>query len=156
MGFSAPSDARAGRNCVALRRDARPRRCRRDRRVIRGELFKIAFRSWRPSRIVHHRVADPSDVFRSGSAWLNRSSGIARERIGVLRHDVEIPQQHASSALVAATQLARSLAKILVDQRIDSGFLMPTAFLDPGTSAACDPRIPLCSLPGDSDSPIGR
>jgi len=132
---------RAGRNCVALRRRCRGEECRADRRVIRGEPSN-RFRSWRPLGIVHQGRPDPSRPYsqRLGVAE-PIPAGIAREKIGTAAR-----RRNSTAArgrcLVAPPAPHDPWRKSLVDQRIDSGFLIRQDFRS-GHVAACDPRIPL-------------
>ena len=80
---------------------------------------------------------------------------VAREAVGELRHDVEIPQQHAVERPGRGDQRRRDPWRRSPSRsaRRSPGFLMPMVLREPGWSAACEPQNSRCSLPGDSDCP---
>ena len=154
-----------GRHAVALgvlrgnvRRKFRGgERARRQHQKRWRRLITISAAPWPPCSASHHQMVGNADspYFGMVCGWPKRSQRAVRTlAVGPLRHDVEIPQQHAVERLGGGDQLVAVLGEDdALDQLVDRRVLDADQVARAGLSAACEPQKPRCSLPGDSDSP---
>ena len=158
VSLGAASAAAAAASCSGAQRRRAPSAstCRRESSAMRMLPSRALADPRRLFSVVPPQRRKPGEaIFRQRLGMAEAiPAGIAREAVGELRHDVEIPQQHAVERLGRGDQLVPVLGEDdLLDQGIDRGILDAAVLREPGMSAACEPQNSRCSLPGDSDCP---